>query len=129
MLCRFLRFGFDVELPLKADGLLMVHCQVKEAAEMLHLALEVSVQESAVALASAPEHVAGPVERVSHLDGLFDLGGGVGKNIGVATGCGAVRESRMRKQACCTPEQPYAGALLLLFQHLDDGIQVLDGLA
>src|SRR5436309_14316098 len=98
MLCRFLWFGFDVELASKANGFLMVHRQVEEPPQMVHLALELGVQKSAIALSSAPEHVTGALKGVGHLDGLFDLGCGVRENVGVATGGGAVREARMGKQ-------------------------------
>ena len=107
----------------------MVHREVQELAEMIHRALKVGVEEGAVAFAAAPENVAGAVEGMGYLDGLFDLGGGVSENIGIAIRGRPLCKARMGKQAGRAPQQPHTRALLFLPEHLDDGIQVLVGFA
>src|ERR1035441_7900497 len=129
VLRRLLGLGLDVELALKADGLLVIGSQVQELAEVVHLALEIGVEERAVAFASAPENIARALERVRHLNGLLNLRGGVSEDVGIAARGRAVRETRMHKQASRAPKQLHPRALLLLLEHLHDGVQVPVGLA
>ena len=57
VLGRLLRLGLDVELALEADLLLVVHRHVQERAEVVHLALQVGVQQRACSLRGRPRNV------------------------------------------------------------------------
>ncbi len=62
VLGRLLGLRLDVERAVEADLLLVVDGHVHEAAEVVHLALEVGVQEGLIPLAPPPEGVSGPAE-------------------------------------------------------------------
>src|SRR5258706_7388350 len=124
VLGRLFRFGLDVELTFETDGLFMVHRQMKERAEVVHLAFEVSSQESAIAFASSPETVTRSLERVGDLNGFFYLSPRVRKNVGVAARGSAVGKAGVGKQTSGAPQQPNAGALLLFLQGFDNEIKV-----
>ena len=71
---------------------------------MIHLALQIGVQQRAVTFATAPENVARTVQLSRGFDGFLDLRGGIGKSVRVATRGGAMYEARMHKQARCAPK-------------------------
>ncbi len=123
-------FGFrlDVELAFEPDRFLVIHRHLQEGAQVIHLALEVGVEQRAVAFASAPENVAFTLEFVCHFDRFLHLGGGVGKHIRIRARGRAHRVARMNKEAGRAPQQPDPGPLLFPFQDFHDGIQVLVGL-
>ena len=89
VLGRFLRLGLDVELPLKADLLLVIDGQVEELAQVIHLAAHVGVEERLVTLAAAPEDVALAAQLLGDFERLLDLRGGVGEDLGPGRGRGA----------------------------------------
>src|SRR5262249_35578687 len=104
MFGRFLGFWFDVELALKSNRFLMIDGHVQEGAEMVEFSLQIGIPQSAVPFPTAPEHVTFSVEFVSDFDGLFNLGCGISKYVGVTTGRGAVHESGMNKQTSGAPQ-------------------------
>jgi hypothetical protein len=114
----------DVELALEADFLFVIDGHVEEGGQMVQFAFEVGVEQRGIALAPAPKDIAGPAQLMRHLQRLFDLRGGVGEDIGVATGGRAVGKAGMDEQTGRSPQQPDAGALLLFLEHLDDGVEV-----
>ena len=98
---------------------------MQEAREVIELSLHVGVPETCIAFAAAPEGVALAAELVGHFKRLLHLRGGVGKDIGVRAGRGAVHEARVCKQAGGSPEQLDARALLFFLEDLDDRVEVL----
>ena len=127
MLGWFFRFRFDIELPVESDFLFVLHCHVQERREMVHLPFEIGVQQSGITFASAPENITFTVEFVGDFQRLLHLRRGVSEHVRVATGGRAVDVARMREQTSRAPKQFHPGALLFLFQHLDDRIQVFVG--
>ena len=127
MLGRLLGLRLDVELAFKSELLLVIHRHVEKHGEMVHFAFEVRVEQRAVTLASAPENITFTVEFVGDFQRLLHLRCGVGKHVRVATGGRAMDVARMREQTGRAPKQFDAGALLFLFQHLDDRIEIFVG--
>ena len=125
VLGRLLRLRLDVELALEADLFGVVDGHVEELGEMIELALHVGVPQILVAFAAAPEHVAVAAEFLGHFERLLHLGGGVGKGLGVAARGRAVHVARIAEEIGRAPEQLDAGPLLLFFEHLDDGVEIL----
>ena len=62
---------------------------------MIQLAFQIGIVEIRVAFASAPEDVVDAAQSLRDLDGLLDLGRGVGEDVGVRAGGGAVDEARV----------------------------------
>ena len=93
----FLRLGFDPERSLEPDLLLVGDCHVHEAGEMIHLALEVGVDQGRVALASAPEHIALATQFVRPLQGLLHLGGGEAEGRGLWRGSRRTGDDHARR--------------------------------
>src|SRR5690606_29009984 len=86
----FARLGFDVELAGEADLFLVVDRHVEERGEVVEFALQVGVEQGGVAFAAAPEGVAFAAEGVGGVDGGLHLGGGVGEDIEMGRGAGAL---------------------------------------
>ena len=91
---------------------------------MVQLALHVGVQQRRIPFAPAPERVAGAAEFVGHFHRLLHLRGGEGEHVGVGAGRRAVHVTGIAEQVGRAPEQLDAGALLLLLEHLDDGVEI-----
>ena len=124
---RLLWLGLNVELAGEADFLFIIHGHVEEAGEVVELALHVGVEQGGVALAATPEGVALAAEAVGDFHGFFHLGGGVGVNLGVRAGGGALLIARVDEKAGGAPEQFLASAFLLFFEHVGDGVERLVG--
>src|ERR1041385_6806433 len=122
-----LRLGFDVELALKADLLLVLDGHVEETAEVIEFAFDVGVPKRGIAFAATPKDIACAAEFVGNLDGFFDLRGGVSEDVGIASGGCAMHITRMGKEASGAPEKLYAGAFLFLFEDRSDRIEILVG--
>ena len=116
VLGRLLRFRLDVELALEAEFLLPRHRHVEEPAQVVQLALHVGVDQAAVALAATPEGVALAPQAVSHLDGLFHLGSGVGVDLGVGRGRRPHGVALMGEEAGSAPKQFLARLVLQALQ-------------
>ena len=91
---------------------------------MVDLALEVGVAEGGVSLATAPKRVAGAVQLVRHLERFLDLRAGVGEGVEVRARRRPVHVPAVRKEIRGAPEQLDPGPLLLLLEHLDNGVEV-----
>ena len=122
---RLLGLGLDVELALESDLLLVVDGHLEEAGEVIEFALHVGVPEGGVAFAATPEGVSLATEFVGDFHRLLHLGRGVGVDIGVGAGGRSVEEAGIGEEAGGAPEKLDAGALLLLLEDGDDGVEVL----
>ena len=85
---------------------------MEEGAEVIHLALQIGVEERGVTFAATPESVTLAFEFVRDFERFLHLRSGVGENVGVTTRRRAVHVARMHKQAGGAPEQFDAGAFL-----------------
>ena len=127
MFGRLLRLRLDIQLAFEANLPLVINRHVQKRRQMVHLPLQLGVQQSRVTFASAPEDVTVAAKLVRHFHRFFHLRGGVGKHIRVATGGRAVRVARVHEQAGRAPKQFDTCAFLLLSEHFHDGIQVFVG--
>ncbi len=91
---------------------------------MIEFAFHVGVVQILVAFAAAPEHIVLATKSMRDFQRLFDLSTGIGKHIGVATGCRAVHESRIAEHVGRAPQQLDTAPLLFLFQDIGDRVQV-----
>ena len=89
------RLGLDEEPTIESDGSLVVHGHVQELREMFLLAFEIGIEQRRIALAAAPEDIAGPGEFVGDLDCFLNLRSGERKHVGIATRRRAVHVARM----------------------------------
>ena len=80
---------------------------------MVELALHVGVEQGLVALAAAPEDVARAAEFLGDFHGLLDLGGGVGEDVGVGVGGGAVPCSADCENRLAVPQSSLTPVSLL----------------
>ncbi len=120
----FFGFGFDVELAVVLDGFFVGDGHVEERGQVVEFPFHVGIPEGGIAFASAPEDVAFAVEFLGDFEAFFDLGGGVGEDIGVTAGGGAVHEARVGEEAGGAPEQFDAGVVLQFFEFLDHLVEV-----
>ena len=125
VLGRLLRLGLEEELAGEADLFRVIHGHVHELGEVIKLALHIGVEPALVAFAAAPENVVFTTQFLGNLEHLFHLTGGVGKDIGVAAGCGAVHETRVAEEIGGAPEQLDARAFLLLLENAHDSVEVV----
>jgi len=123
-----LRLGLDEELALEADLLGVIDGHLHECSEVILLTTEVGVEEGLVAFAAAPENVVFATELFGDFHGLLYLRSGVGEDMGVRVGGGAVHEARVAEEVGGAPEELHAGGLLQLFRVGDDLVEVLVGL-
>ena len=123
----FLGLGLDEELAFEADLFLVFDGEAQEGCELLLFLLEACVEEGFVAFAAAPEDVVFTVEVVGGVEGVLDLGGGVGEDLEVGVGAGAVGVAGVAEEVCGAPEELDAGFVLFLFGELDEGAEVFRG--
>lgn len=126
---RLLRLGFDEELAGESDLHFVVVGEVEELREVIEFAFHVGVQERTVAFATAPEHIVFASEFFGHFQGLFDLSGRKGEDVGIARSRGTVNVTLVAEEVGRTPEQFDTGTLLLLLEDGDDAIEVSIALA
>ena len=119
--------GLDPERAVEADLLFVVHREIQKQPEVIHLALQVGVQQCLVAFAAAPEHVAAAAKLLRALYGLLDLRRGVGEDVGVGAGGRAAHKSRVAEGVGGAPQQFDARLVLLLLGERDDLVQVFVG--
>src|SRR5579875_2148365 len=113
--------GFDEDLTLEADLVLVVDDEVEHAGELLELLLHVGVQQGLVAFAATPEHVVGAAKLDSDVHAVLDGGGGPDEDFRVRVGGGTGHEARVREEVRRAPEQLRRGRLLLRLQVVGDG--------
>ena len=126
---RFLGLRLDQELGVQADFLRVVMAHVEELGHVLLLALHLGVPQVLVAFTAAPEHVVLGPQALCDLQGVLQLATGVGVDVGERGGGGAGDEARVGEQGGGVPQQLDAGGLHVLFDLVDDLVQVLVGLA
>ena len=117
--------GLEVKLAGEADLLRVVDGHVHEPGQVVDLPLHVGVPEALVALAATPERIARTAERVGDLHRFLHLCGGIGEDLGVAAGGGAMHVPRIREEVGRAPEELDAGLLLMGFERGGHGIEVL----
>jgi hypothetical protein len=88
----------------------------------------IGIPERGITFAAAPENVTLSTEFMSYFHGFLHLCGGVGEYAGIWAGGCSMREPRMGKKTGGGPKQLDARALLLFFEHIDDGAQIAVGL-
>ena len=126
---RFLGLRLNQELGVQADFLRVVMAHVEELGHVLLLALHLGVPQVLVAFTAAPEHVVLGTKALGDLQGVLQLAAGVRVNVGERGGGGAGDEARVGEQGGGVPQQLDAGGLHVLFDLVDDLVQVLVGLA
>lgn len=73
----------DVEGTLEADFLGVIHGHVKQAGEIIELALHVGIKKGGIAFAATPENIAETAELVGDFERLLYLSGSVGIDMGI----------------------------------------------
>ena len=126
---RFLGLRLDQELSVQADFLRVVMAHVEELGHVLLLALHLGVPQVLVAFTAAPEHIVLGTKALGDLQGVLQLAAGVRVDVGERGGGGAGDEARVGEQGGGVPQQLDAGGLHVLFDLVDDLVQVLVGLA
>ena len=126
---RLLGLRLDQELSVQADLLSILVAHVEELGHVLLLALHLGVPQVLVAFTAAPEHVVLGPQALCDLQGVLQLATGVGVDVGERGGGGAGHEARVGEQRGGVPQQLDAGGLHVLFDLVDDLVQILVGLA
>jgi len=93
-------FGLDKQLAVEADVICVVGGQTEEAGHVIDFPLHAGVEKRLVALATATEDQILAAEPVRHLDDLLSLGSGVGEDVGVRRGSGAVCVLSLGEKLC-----------------------------
>lgn len=68
---RLLRLGLNIEISLKSDASAIFHSHAHKRSYIFLLKLNIGVQQSFVALSSAPEHIASAAELNGNIKRLF----------------------------------------------------------
>mmetsp|Transcript_2056 Transcript_2056/g.3699 ORF Transcript_2056/g.3699 Transcript_2056/m.3699 type:complete len:251 (+) Transcript_2056:582-1334(+) len=118
----------DEELRGAPDLVAVVAAHPKERGHVVHLPLDVGVEDALVALATSPVDDVLASELVVDLDDLLGLGAGVSEGGGVGVGGASVHVTRVREEVLRSPEELDAGLLLLLSEVVDDLVEHLVGL-
>ena len=125
---RLLGLRLDQELSVQADLLSILVAHVEELGHVRLFALHLGVPQVLVALTAAPEHVVLGSQALCDLQGVLQLATGIGIDVGERGGRGAGHEARVGEQGGGIPQQLDAGGLHVLFDLVDDLVQVLVGL-
>ena len=126
---RLLGLRLDQELSVQADLLSILVAHVEELGHVLLLALHLRVPQVLVAFTSTPEHVVLGSQALGNLQGVLQLATGIGVDVGERGGGSTGNEARVGEQGGGVPQQLDAGGLHVLFDLVDDLVQVLVGLA
>ena len=126
---RFLGLRLDQELGVQTDLLSILVAHVEELGHVRLFALHLRVPQVLVAFTSTPEHVVLGTQALGDLQGVLQLAAGVRVDVGERGGGGAGDEARVGEQGGGVPQQLDAGGLHVLFDLVDDLVQVLVGLA
>ena len=104
-------------------GVVAAHRQ--ELGQVVHLAAEVGIEQAHVALAAAPEDVVLPAEFDGGVDGVLDLGAGVGHDVEVGVGTGAVHVARVAEEVGRAPEDLLARGVHFLLDVVGYRVEAL----
>ena len=118
------RLGFDQQLALEADAVLVLDHHLHEAPELLAFAREVGVEEGVVAFTAAPQHIVCATELLRRVHRAEYLGCCTREHLGVWVGGPARGVTRMAKEVGRAPQQLYAGALLVRAHHVDHRVEI-----
>ena len=116
MLGGLLGLGLDIEVPLEAVGAAIVAGHGEEAGQVVQLQPHVGVEQGLIALAAAPEHIAGGAQLNGGVDTGLYLGGGHGKHVGAAGGGGPRHKLLVAKIVGGNPQAFLVVLLLELLQ-------------
>ena len=95
MLGWFLRLGFDQQLALETDRVLVFGDHGHEARQLIGFLLHTGVMQRLVTFASAPQDVVVASQLLGDVEHVADLCSGVGEHVGVRVGGGASCITRM----------------------------------
>ena len=123
-----LRLGLQIEIAGKADLAAVVTGHTQEAGHVVKLQPHVGVQQGVVALAAAPEYIAGGAQLHRGIQAGPDFSGGGGKHIGAAGGGGTGHELLVAEVVGRYPQALLAGLLLQLVQIIHHHAEVGDAL-
>ena len=121
----FTRFGFDQDGALEADLVFVLHHQVQEAAQLVHLLPNPRVEQGFIPFAATPQHIVFTTQFQCRVHRLLDLQSGQGKDFRVWVGSSTRHESTVTEQVGRTPQQLDARILLFSGQHVDHLMQVV----
>ena len=124
-----LGLGLDVEVTRKSLGAAVVAGQGQELAEIVQLQSHIGIDEGVVALAAAPEDVAGGTQLDGGVDACLDLTRGDGVDVSGGGGGGACHEHLVAEHIGGHPQGLDAGGVLLFQQVVGHDLQILDGLS
>ena len=102
-----LRLGFDIEISLKSDASAIFHSHAHKRRYVFLLKLNIGVQQSFVALSSAPEHIASAAELNGNIERLFYLRSGKTIDIDIVGAACAVHKSRIADHIRSSPKALY----------------------
>ena len=101
---RLLRLGLDIEVAVKSDASAIFHSHAHKRSYVFLLELNIGVQQSFVALSSAPEYIASTAELNSNIKRLFYLRRSKAINIDIVGTAGTVHKSRIAEHICSAPK-------------------------
>ena len=128
MFSRLLGLRLDVEVTREAVGAAVVAGQGQELTEIVQLQSHVGVDEGIVALAAAPEDVAGSAQLDGGVNACLDLTGGDGVHVGGGGGSRARHEHLVTEHIGGDPQGLDARSVLLLQQVVGHDLQIPHGL-
>ena len=108
-----LRLGFDIEIALKADASAVLHGHAHKRRYVFLLKFNIGVQQSLVALSSAPEHIAPAAELDGNIERFFYLRSGKTIDIDIVGATCAVHKSRIAEHIRSSPKALYVRAVHL----------------
>ena len=98
-------FWLNQDRALEANLVLVFNDQRQHALGLFKLLADPGVEQGFIAFAAAPHDIVFTIQSLGHIHGVFDLGGGIGKNIGVRIGCSARHEAAIGKHVGGAPQQ------------------------
>lgn len=114
---RVVRLRLDQELPAVPDLVFVLERHVVEVAEVSHVSENVPLQQALIAVSRVEEdEVFGP-EAFGHLQGVLELGAGVGEYVGVWVSGGAVAVARVGEQVASEVEWAHVALTLKIVRH------------
>src|SRR5215468_10198372 len=105
MFGRLLRFGLDQDSTLETDLVFMFNNVVEEPAELVEFASKISVEQSLIPFASAPEHIVLAAKLMGDLQRILHLRGGVGEYLRIRVGRSAPHEAAIGEKVRSAPQE------------------------
>src|SRR5258708_6152509 len=98
MFGRLLWLRLDQDHALVADLVLVLDDERQKASELILLAAQVRIEQRFVALAAAPQHIIGAIERMRRVKHILHLRSSVSEHIRIGIGGGACEVARMAEE-------------------------------